>query len=470
VAVVVYERTTSTLKDPYDRIAEIYHSARELHGADRARFLQEACGSDAKLLQQIQTLLQQDESANGLLDQPAIRIAAELMSESKAVAWAPGTQVGPYELLSRVGTGGMGEVYSARDTRLGRTVALKLVHAHLLVDAQIRQRFRSEARAVAGLSHRNIVALFDIGEFHGNDFLVMEYVNGRTLKDMLTVDGLPFIDVIHYGMQIANALSAAHAAGIVHRDIKPANIMITPESEVKVLDFGLAKPAPPAVAAGDREMDARQQPTAPGIILGTVSYMSPEQTRGMVLDARSDIFSLGCVLYEAATGRPPFQGPTTLAIMHEIVSVDPLPPSTLNGNLSAGFDQVIQRALAKDKKDRYSSARAFADDLAALHTDTKSASSWQSSALSLRWIVVLLIASLGLVSAWTLRSRFRTTDAAMVAVLPFEDLSANSPERYVSQGVTEDVIAQLGRAGASGFGVIGGTSVWRYRDIRVHIN
>jgi serine/threonine-protein kinase len=340
------------LESKHDRIAEIYHSARELHGEDRSRFLQDACGSDVECLRQIQTLLQQDETANSLLDQPAVKTAGELMSESKTVMFGPGTHVGPYEVLSRVGSGGMGEVYRARDTRLGRTVALKLIHSHL-VDATMRERLRSEARAVALLNHRNIVALFDIGEFQGSDFLVMEYVEGRTLKDVIADDGVPPRDVVHYGRQIANALGAAHAAGIVHRDIKPANIMITSQSEVKILDFGLAKPTPPGAPTSDPAVIATEQPTAPGMIVGTVSYMSPEQIRGIVLDGRSDIFSLGCVLYEAATGRRPFDGPSTLAIMHEIATVTPPPPSTINVKLSAAFDRVIQRALAKERKDRY---------------------------------------------------------------------------------------------------------------------
>src|SRR5262245_27531314 len=226
------------MKAKHEQLAEIYHSARELRGQDRVRFLQQACGSDFQMLRNIETLLQQDETANDLLDQPAIKIAGNLMSEFKTVNWPIGTRMGPYELMSLVGAGGMGEVYRARDTRLGRVVALKLIRSSLLVEAQMRQRFQSEARAVAGLSHRNIVALFDIGEFQGSDFLVMEYVEGRTLKDVIANDGVPPRGVVLYGKQIANALGAAHAAGIVHRDIKPANIMITSQSEVKILDFG----------------------------------------------------------------------------------------------------------------------------------------------------------------------------------------------------------------------------------------
>jgi serine/threonine protein kinase/tetratricopeptide (TPR) repeat protein len=455
------------MKAKHERIAEIYHSARELRGQERARFLQEACGSDLQMLRQIETLLQQDETANDLLDQPAIKVAVDLMSEFKTVTWPIGTRMGPYELMSLVGAGGMGEVYRARDTRLGRVVALKLIRSNLLVEAQARRRFHSEARAVAGLSHRNIVALFDIGEFQGNDFLVMEYVEGRTLKELIKPEGLPLNDVVHYGTQIANALTAAHAAGIIHRDIKPANIMITPQSEVKILDFGLAKPAVPT---SDQAGEETQQSTTPGMIVGTVAYMSPEQTRGMALDGRSDIFSLGCVLYEAATGRSPFQGLSALAIMHEIATAEPTAPSKLNVNLPRAFDLIIGRALAKNRDDRYQSCLELAEELDALRTTPQSFARPALMPLNARWAAVVLIVLVALAGLWVLRPRFWTAATPMVAVLPFEDLSSNRGDRYVSQGVTEDVIAQLGRAGTAGFGVINGTSVWRYGESRPNLH
>ena len=382
-----------------NQIPEIYHSARELHGEERARFLEEACGSDADMRRQIQLLLHEDETANSLLDRPAIGMAGELILGSKTPTWMPGTQIGPYQLLSLVGAGGMGAVYRARDTRLDRKVALKLVHSHLLVDTSMRRRVRSEARAVAGLSHRNIVALFDIGEFQGTDFLVMEYVEGRTLKDVITSGSLSLRDVVHYGTQIASALSAAHAAGIVHRDIKPANVIITPQSELKVLDFGLAKPAVPA---GDHDAAPSQQATAPGMIVGTVSYMSPEQTQGKVLDARSDIFSLGCVLYEMATGCPPFQGPSTLAIMHEIATVYPPAPSSINVKLPAVFDRLIQRALAKNREDRFGSALQLAEELRAFEHQTNFIGFARRPrtlfGLNLRWVAIAVIAILAIVT------------------------------------------------------------------------
>jgi serine/threonine protein kinase/Flp pilus assembly protein TadD len=275
---------------------------------------------------------------------------------------SPGEQLGPYQILASLGAGGMGEVYRAQDTRLHRTVAIKILPQDKLADNDRRRRFLQEARAASALNHPHIVVLHDISSDAGVDFMVMEYVRGTTLKDRIQSGALPFGDVARYGSQIASALAAAHAAGIVHRDIKPANIMITPEGQIKVLDFGLAKLT--QVVAGDSEADTRTiLETTPGMIAGTVAYMSPEQTRAEPLDGRTDVFSLGSVLYEAATGRRPFQGPSTLAVMHAIAAEEPLAPSTVKRDLPSEFDDLIERALAKDKNHRYASAKEMANEL-----------------------------------------------------------------------------------------------------------
>jgi serine/threonine protein kinase/Flp pilus assembly protein TadD len=280
---------------------------------------------------------------------------------------SPGTLLGPYEILAQIGAGGMGEVYRAVDTRLYRTVAIKVLPYDKLADADRKRRFLQEARAASALIHPNIVVTHDISSDKEMDFLVMEYVQGTTLKERIKAGALPAGDVIRYGSQIASALMAAHAAGIVHRDIKPANIMVTTESQIKVLDFGLAKLADPLLGL-ESETRTIASMTEPGIVVGTVAYMSPEQTRGELLDGRSDIFSLGCVLYEAATGRVPFQGPSTLALMHGIATANPRLPSELNRDLPPQFDRVIEKALAKDKHQRYGSASEMMKDLQALET------------------------------------------------------------------------------------------------------
>src|SRR5215471_13956777 len=217
-----------------------------------------------------------------------------------------GDRLGPYEIAAPLGAGGMGEVYRALDTRLHRTVAIKLLSGDRMADPVQRRRFLQEARAASALNHPNIVVIYDISSHEGIDFLVMEFVAGQTLKALIPENGLPLENITSIGAQIASALAAAHAAGIVHRDIKPANIMITPDQRVKVLDFGVAKMNALAAAANpDGETATFVDNTVPGVVVGTVAYMSPEQTRGETVDGRSDLFSLGCVLYQAATGRQP---------------------------------------------------------------------------------------------------------------------------------------------------------------------
>jgi tRNA A-37 threonylcarbamoyl transferase component Bud32/Tfp pilus assembly protein PilF len=281
---------------------------------------------------------------------------------------ANGDKLGPYEILVPIGAGGMGEVYRAFDTRLHRTVAIKILPHDKLADADRKRRFLLEARAASALMHPNIVVLHDISSDDRLDFLVMEYVNGKTLKERVRTGALPAAEVVRFGVQIASALASAHAAGIVHRDIKPANIIVTPESQIKVLDFGLAKLAEPLGIGREDDTRTIASVTEPGMVMGTVAYMSPEQTRGEPLDARSDIFSLGCVLYEAATGKLPFQGPSTLAVMHEIATARPAMPSESNHALPPEFDRVIEKSLAKEKGARYGSASEMMEALQALES------------------------------------------------------------------------------------------------------
>jgi serine/threonine protein kinase len=273
---------------------------------------------------------------------------------------AAGTRLGPYEILAPIGAGGMGQVFRARDTRLDRTVAIKVLPAEAMADPARKRRLLQEARAVSALNHANIVTLHDISSHGGVDFLVMEYVPGSSLKDLLRPQGLPLAEVLSYGTQVAGALGAAHSAGIVHRDVKPANIMITPQGQVKLLDFGIARLDQRPLEGSDQ---TRTLFTTPGTVIGTLSYMSPEQTRGEEMDGRSDIFSLGVVLYETATGRLPFQGPSALAVMHEIAASEPNKASTVNKRLPRDLDQVLSRALAKERSERFGSASDFGDAL-----------------------------------------------------------------------------------------------------------
>jgi serine/threonine protein kinase/tetratricopeptide (TPR) repeat protein len=445
----------------WSRIEQLYHSALELDSSRQNEYLVNACDGDDDLRHQVELLLGERTSPGNLLDQPVWDSARSLMGPVRP-ALTTGTHLGPYRIEAPIGSGGMGEIFLARDTRLHRTVAIKVLPPESVADPNRKNRLLQEARAASALNDPNIVALYDISSDKGIDFLVLEYVPGKTLKELVTPDGLPLQEVVHYGVQAADALAAAHRAGIVHRDIKPANLMVTPNSQLKILDFGVAKLIGPAQDAA--EADPRTNVTAPGLILGTVSYMSPEQTRGDPVDPRSDIFSLGCVLYQAATGRLPFQGPSALSVMHEIATAEPPAPSSMRRDLPALFDRVIAKAIAKDKDQRYASSAEFAGALRGLQESWSGAAkrtvfrAWWA-AIGVAAAAVLAFVVPGLRSGLLPRA-----GEAMVAVLPFEDLDPDPSRRYVSQGVTEDIITQLGRAGSSAFGVIAGPSVWRYRD------
>ncbi|HEV8429871.1 MAG TPA: protein kinase [Pyrinomonadaceae bacterium] len=282
----------------------------------------------------------------------------------------PERQLLHYRIINKVGEGGMGQVYRAEDTKLGRYVALKLLAPDATRDQTAKRRLLAEAQSASVLNHPNIVTIHAIEEVDGVDFIVMEFVDGETLTSRLVTSGaLPLTSLLDIGIQVADALEAAHSVGLIHRDIKPANILLTPKGVVKVADFGLAKMVRLSTDEIDREaLTLAANLTGPGIVLGTAAYMSPEQTRGETLDVRSEIFSLGSLLYEAATRTKAFSGPSVLSIFHSIAAVDPSPPSKLRPELPREFDLIIERALAKDRTRRYSSCGEMADALRSLRT------------------------------------------------------------------------------------------------------
>jgi tetratricopeptide (TPR) repeat protein/predicted Ser/Thr protein kinase len=276
-----------------------------------------------------------------------------------------------YRIISKIGQGGMGRVYKAEDTKLGRSVAIKLLPSDATEDPIAKRRLLAEAQAASALNHPNIVTIHAIEEVDGLDFIVMEYIEGETLKACVERCGaLPLTTLLDIGIHVADALQAAHAIGLIHRDIKPENILITSRGNAKVLDFGLAKIVRLINDEVDSEAATLANLTDPGTVLGTAAYMSPEQTRGEPLDLRSEIFSLGCVLYEAATRARPFGGPSLLSVMHAIAAIDPPPPSNVRPELPREFDLVIERALAKDKERRYSTAAEMGDALRSLRATT----------------------------------------------------------------------------------------------------
>jgi non-specific serine/threonine protein kinase len=260
-----------------------------------------------------------------------------------------GQLVSHYRILSPLGSGGMGVVYEAEDTRLGRRVAIKFLPEAAYRDAEAVQRFLREARVISSLNHPHICTLHDLDQHDGRQFMVMELLEGETLKERIARGALPIDDVLAFGGQIADALDAAHAEGIVHRDLKPANLFVTKRGQIKVLDFGVAKLADKGHSTTDETSGDSSQLTTVGTTVGTISYMSPEQARGQELDARSDLFSLGVVLFEMAVGRTPFSGGTPAVVFEGILTKNPLPPSQLATGVPVEFDRVVYRALEKDR-------------------------------------------------------------------------------------------------------------------------
>ena len=309
--------------------------ARARRQASATPFSSEACGGDENLLGEVRSLLGYEEEAKRLLEEPAAEAATQKHAALR------GTRLGPYEVLELIGAGGMGEVYRARDTRLGREVAIKVLHEAAAGDTDQLQRFEREARSAAALNHPNIATIYEVGEHEGTRFIAMELVEGRTLKERLKDGPLPAKELLDLATQVARGIAKAHAAGIVHRDLKPGNLMVTSDGVVKILDFGLAKRTPHA-------SDVRSGITREGSVLGTVQYMSPEQAAGRPLDHRSDQFSLGAILYEMATGRRAFERDTTPQTLAAIIQDEPEPMRKLNGEIPAELSAIVQRCLAKD--------------------------------------------------------------------------------------------------------------------------
>jgi eukaryotic-like serine/threonine-protein kinase len=397
------------------------------------------------------------------------------------VTLTEGTRLGPYEVLALLGAGGMSEVYRARDTRLDRDVAIKVLPAAAFADPRRLDRLLREARAISRLNHPHIRTLYDVGQQDGLTFLVMELLDGKTLADALLKGPPPVADAIAFGLQIAQALDAAHTSGVIHRDLKPGNIMLTKDG-VKLLDFGLAK-----LHVDEREHERQHAqspdthaleatrgvgPTEEGTVLGTVPYMSPEQLQGRAVDARSDIFSLGVVLYEMTTGSRPFQAENKAALTAAILTETPAPVSTVCAAPPL-LDRAITRCLEKDPDARWQSARDLASALrwvleGAPRTRRQS---WKAP-IAITACIVALLAGAGYLASGLRNGGETATPAPPAApaaritlvVLPFENLSGDEEQDYLSDGMTEEMIAQLGTFHPSRLGVIARTSAMHYKD------
>jgi TolB-like protein/Tfp pilus assembly protein PilF len=385
-----------------------------------------------------------------------------------------GQTISHYRILRKLGGGGMGVVYEAEDLTLGRHVALKFLPENLPGDANAMERLRREARAAASLNHPNICVIHEVGEAGGRQFIVMELMEGQALNQRIQDRPLPLADLLDCGIQIASALEAAHAKGIIHRDIKPANIFVTARGETKILDFGLAKLRPEGDGSATATAAAGDQLTKPGTAPGTLAYMSPEQVRGEELDARTDIFSFGLVLYEMATGRQAFAGNTTGVITDGILNRAPIPAGRVNAQVPPKLEETINKALEKDRKLRYQTASDLRADLQRLKRDSDSAHGATGSAVvpsaAARpwWRGRVALGACGAALAAVLAlgiwyGKFRTRGEAIdsLAVLPFANMGGNPDTDYLSDGIAESLIDSLSQL--PGLKVTSWSGVSRYK-------
>jgi serine/threonine-protein kinase len=432
---------------------QLFHGALARPAGDRDAYLKEACGGDSTLLAEINRLFKANVEAGSFLESPVVeRPSSDDSShfDQHTMALAPGARLGAYEVVSLIGVGGMGEVYRACDVRLDRPVAIKILRPGIIAgDLERKRRFIHEAKAASALNHPNIVTIHDIGETDGTDFIVMEYVDGKTLGELIGRKGLPVEEAMRCAVQIADALGKAHGAGIVHRDIKPSNVMITHAGLAKVLDFGLAKPfaADLSDVVGSQAPTLAIETTREGVLVGTAAYMSPEQARCDRVGPASDVFSLGSLLYEMITGRRAFVRDTTVATVAAVLRDEPIPIHEITADVPLDLEKFVGRCLRKDPTRRFYHMMDVKLRLEEILADSQSAVARP----------VRPVAASG-----------RADAPVSVAVLPFTDLSQQRDQEYFCDGLAEELISAL--SNVEGLRVASHTSSFRFRgqagDIR----
>ncbi len=477
-------------RERWQRIEALYNSALDVAAGERADFLHRACGDDDPLRREIVSLLAAHDQAGSFIagnavEDQADRIAAAPFAEQPTAHFPTqiGRSINQYKIISAIGKGGMGEVWLAEDTRLHRKVALKLLPAQFTQDADRVRRFEQEAQAVSALNHPNIITLFDLGHVGADYFMATEFIDGQTLRERLRENArVPVAEAIGIALQICHALAAVHTAGIIHRDINPENVMLRRDGYVKVLDFGLAK-----VIEKDplRPNTGQASLTDPGAVMGTVSYMSPEQARGQRVDARSDIFSFGIVLYEMLAGRQPFEGESVSDVLAAILKTEPLPIGFAPADVPDALQRVVMRALSKDRDTRHQKIEDLAEELRQFAEEhrfkarlARSGGTAADAATSRRTFprkhaaagLALLLALLTGLLFWQLKRAQPSAPAASapiktLAVLPFRFLGSVREEEYLGLGITDALITKL--SSARNLTVRPTTAVLKYQSVAI---
>ena len=455
----------------WQQVNELFHSAVECAPEERAAFLAEACRGDESLRREVKSLLASHERTENFIESPAFETAPELLISDRAGALI-GELIGHYVIERLIGVGGMGEVYLARDVQLGRKAALKLLPEHLTADEAQLSRFKIEARSASALNHPNILTVYEIGTAGNRQFIATEFIEGGTLRALVAEEKMNLHAALEIAVQVASALAAAHEAGVVHRDIKPENIMLRPDGYAKVLDFGIAKLTEKGPASENHELATTATlQTRSGLVLGTARYMSPEQARGQKVDARSDIWSLGVVLYEMVGGIPPFVGETSSDCIASILTKEPPPLSGVLPDVPPKIEAIVQKALRKDKDERYQTTGEMLADLRSFKGELELAGPARAGVIvrqtkrHKRGVLIMLAMAILAAGAFAYSFFFVAAppppNEKSIAVLPFENLSEEKSNAYFTDGIQDEILTRLSKI--ADLKVISRTSTQRYK-------